>query len=74
MGPDAREGQALLNRPMYLQQLCQQFLPVVTDLHAILVGGGQVADLGMGRAGRRSRSPSDTRRSKCTASTSTRHR
>ncbi|MFD6515914.1 class I SAM-dependent methyltransferase [Rhodococcus sp. NPDC060176] len=48
MGPDAREGQALLNRPMYLQQLCQQFLPVVTDLHAVLSDGGQVADLGMG--------------------------
>ncbi|MDI9916123.1 class I SAM-dependent methyltransferase [Rhodococcus sp. IEGM 1379] len=48
MGADAREGQALMNRPMYLRQLCQEFLPTIADLHATLTGGAKVADLGMG--------------------------
>lgn len=48
MGADAREGQALLNRPMFLHQLCQEFLPTIPDLHAGLTSGGRVADLGMG--------------------------
>ena len=48
MGVDAREGQALLNRPMFLRQLCQEFLPIIPDLHTTLTDGAKVADLGMG--------------------------
>lgn len=48
MGADAREGQALMNRPMYLRQLCQEFLPTIPDLQAALTSGAKVADLGMG--------------------------
>lgn len=74
MGVDAREGQALLNRPMFLRQLCQEFLPTIPDLHTTLTDGAKVADLGMGRDGHPWHWPSDTRKSRSTASTWTRRR
>jgi 2-polyprenyl-3-methyl-5-hydroxy-6-metoxy-1,4-benzoquinol methylase len=48
LGTDAREAQAYANRPMFLGQLTQDFLPQIPDLHQRLQSGGQVADIGCG--------------------------
>lgn len=49
MGADAREGQAEMNRPMFLQLLAKEFIP--TGLPAVdkkLKASGRVADIGAG--------------------------
>lgn len=50
LGPDAREAQATMSRPMFLHQLCQEFLPAIGDLHERLTAGARVADVGCGEA------------------------
>ncbi|MBL7502777.1 methyltransferase domain-containing protein [Frankia sp. CNm7] len=47
-GADAREAQAALNRPLFLRALCQELLPAAPDVHARLLAGGRVADIGCG--------------------------
>jgi SAM-dependent methyltransferase len=49
-GPDLREGQAGMNRAMFLQQLGQEWLPAVPDIHARLQADppARVADFGCG--------------------------
>jgi 2-polyprenyl-3-methyl-5-hydroxy-6-metoxy-1,4-benzoquinol methylase len=49
-GSDLREGQGGLNRVAFLQQLGQEWLPKVPDVHARLLAGppARVADIGCG--------------------------
>ncbi len=48
-GPDAREGQARMNRAMFLQQLGQEWIPAMPDVFATLTGSAaRVADIGCG--------------------------
>lgn len=47
-GDDAREGQADLNRPLFLHLLGQRLLPSVPDVDARLRAGARVADVGCG--------------------------
>lgn len=49
-GPDLREGQAAINRPAFLQQLAQEWLPAMPDVHARLLASppARVADIGCG--------------------------
>ena len=49
-GAEFREGQARLNRAMFLNQLGQQWLPAVPDVHARLQAAppARVADVGCG--------------------------
>jgi 2-polyprenyl-3-methyl-5-hydroxy-6-metoxy-1,4-benzoquinol methylase len=49
-GKDMREGQAGMNRAMFLHQLGQEWLPAIPDVHARLQAGppAKVADIGMG--------------------------
>lgn len=49
-GDHMREGQAAANRPLFLTVLAQQWLPSIADVHARLVQGGRVADIGCGYA------------------------
>ncbi|GAB2964911.1 class I SAM-dependent methyltransferase [Hymenobacter coalescens] len=51
-GPDMREGQAAQNRTMFLQQLGQEWLPAIPDVHARLQArpAARVADIGCGAA------------------------
>jgi len=45
---DARESVAEGNRPMFLQQLGQDYLSSIPEVHAALQAGGRVADVGAG--------------------------
>ena len=49
-GSDLIEGQAAINRTMFLQQLGQEWIPAIPDLHARLVADppARVADVGCG--------------------------
>jgi SAM-dependent methyltransferase len=49
-GADLREGQAAINRPAFLHQLSQEWLPALPDVHAMLQGStpARVADFGCG--------------------------
>ena len=49
-GPDLREGQAGMNRAMFLQELGQVWLPAIPDIHARLQTDppARIADLGCG--------------------------
>jgi 2-polyprenyl-3-methyl-5-hydroxy-6-metoxy-1,4-benzoquinol methylase len=49
-GPDLREGQGGLNRVAFLQQLGQEWLPAIPDVHARLLADppARVADIGSG--------------------------
>ena len=49
-GIDLREGQAGMNRAMFLQQLGQEWLPAIPDIHARLQADppARVADIGCG--------------------------
>lgn len=49
-GKDMREGQAGMNRNMFLQQLGQEWIPLIPELHARLQADppARVADFGMG--------------------------
>lgn len=48
LGPDARTGQADMNRPWYLNSIGSEWFPKVEDLHSVLSSGGLVADIGCG--------------------------
>ena len=43
-----RSAQGLGNRPLFLNVLGQEWLPSIPDVHARLVAGGRVADVGCG--------------------------
>ncbi len=49
-GQDLREGQASMNRTMFLQQLGQAWLPAIPDIHTLLQAdpAARVADIGCG--------------------------
>jgi 2-polyprenyl-3-methyl-5-hydroxy-6-metoxy-1,4-benzoquinol methylase len=49
-GPDLREGQAAINRPAFLNELAQSWLPSIPDVHARLQADppARVADIGCG--------------------------
>jgi SAM-dependent methyltransferase len=49
-GPDLREGQAAINRPAFLHQLAQEWLPTMPDVHARLQAAppARVVDIGCG--------------------------
>ncbi len=49
-GNDLAEGQARFNRPMLLNQLAQEYIPAMPDIHARLQADppARVADIGMG--------------------------
>lgn len=49
-GSDLREGQAAINRPAFLYQLSQEWLPAMTDVHTRLQSDppARVADIGCG--------------------------
>lgn len=49
-GPNLREGEADLNRPMYLHQLGAEWLPSIEDVHARLTADppARIADVGCG--------------------------
>jgi SAM-dependent methyltransferase len=47
-GRDLIEGQAAVNRPAFLQQLGQEWLPAIPEVHKRLQAGGRVADIGCG--------------------------
>lgn len=49
-GPDLAHGQASFNRPMFVNQLAQEYLPAMPDIHARLLAEepARVADIGMG--------------------------
>ncbi len=50
-GVDLREGQGEINRPVFLQQLPQEWIPAMPDVHERLSRpGARVADLGCGAA------------------------
>lgn len=49
LGADLREAQGALNRPLFLHQLGQDYLPAIPDLHDRLRhDGARVADVGCG--------------------------
>lgn len=49
LGADLREAQGAMNRPLFLHQLGQEYLPAIPDLHARLGrDGARVADIGCG--------------------------
>ncbi len=49
LGEDLREAQGAMNRPLFLRQLGQEYLPEIADLHARLSrDGARVADVGCG--------------------------
>jgi len=49
-GSDLREGQAAINRPAFLYQLSQEWLPAMADVHGRLLSDppARVADIGCG--------------------------
>lgn len=49
-GPDARQGQARINRVMYLRELPSDWIPAMPDVHERLAAtnGARVADIGCG--------------------------
>ena len=49
-GADLREGQAAINRPMFLRQLGSEWLPTMPDVHARLMAdpSARIADVGCG--------------------------
>jgi 2-polyprenyl-3-methyl-5-hydroxy-6-metoxy-1,4-benzoquinol methylase len=49
-GPDLAHGQANFNRPMFLNQLAQEYIPAMSDIHERLQSAdpARVADIGMG--------------------------
>jgi hypothetical protein len=47
-GPRVRTGQADMNRPFFLTELPATWIPAVPDLHARLLSGARVADVGCG--------------------------
>ena len=47
-GADAREAQAAFNRPAFSKLLGSEWLPALPEVHARLVAGGRVADIGCG--------------------------
>jgi SAM-dependent methyltransferase len=47
-GADARDGQAELNRPLFLHVLGQEWLPSLPDIQARLLAGARVADIACG--------------------------
>ena len=52
-GPDTREGIAAFNRPMFVNQLAQEWLPAVPDLHERLLGAPAASPTSpAGRGGR----------------------
>lgn len=48
LGDDARTAQGALNRPLFLDELPQQIVPSIPELHTALRGGARVADIGTG--------------------------
>ncbi len=49
-GPDTREGIAAFNRPMFVNQLAQEWLPAVPDLHERLLSRpSRIADVACGQ-------------------------
>jgi SAM-dependent methyltransferase len=48
LGEDPREAQAAANRPLFLHVLGTEVLPSLPDVHARLLAGGRVADVGCG--------------------------
>jgi 2-polyprenyl-3-methyl-5-hydroxy-6-metoxy-1,4-benzoquinol methylase len=48
LGADAREAQAAANRPMFVQQLGQEYFASIPDIDTALRAGGRVADIGSG--------------------------
>ncbi|MGH3903905.1 MAG: class I SAM-dependent methyltransferase [Pseudonocardiaceae bacterium] len=49
LGEDLREAQGAMNRPLFLRQLGQEYLPEIADLHELLSrDGARVADVGCG--------------------------
>jgi len=50
-GADLREGQAAINRPAFLRQLPEEWIPAMPDVHSrLLRAGARVADVGCGAA------------------------
>jgi SAM-dependent methyltransferase len=47
-GADMHEGQAALNRPLFVNELGTEWLPSLEDVDATLRAGGRVADVGCG--------------------------
>lgn len=47
-GPEAVSAQAALNRPAYIHELAQHWVPAIPDLAALLAGPARVADVGCG--------------------------
>jgi SAM-dependent methyltransferase len=47
-GADMHEGQAALNRPLFVNELGTEWLPSLEDVDATLRAGGTVADVGCG--------------------------
>ena len=58
-GADLREGQAGINRAMFLKQLGSEWLPALPDVHARLLADppARIGDLAAGPGGRASGSP-----------------
>lgn len=50
LGDDLREGQAAMNRPLFVRQLGHEHLRSIPDVDAALRAGGRVADVGAGYA------------------------
>lgn len=49
-GPSCREGIAAFNRPMFVNQLAQEWIPAVPEVEALLrAGDARVADMGCGQ-------------------------
>jgi 2-polyprenyl-3-methyl-5-hydroxy-6-metoxy-1,4-benzoquinol methylase len=48
LGPDARTGQADMNRPWYLQSIGSEWFPRIPALQAVVAGGGHIADIACG--------------------------
>ncbi|MCW4352191.1 class I SAM-dependent methyltransferase [Hoyosella sp. YIM 151337] len=48
LGNDAREGQAAINRPLFLGPLGSEYLPALPEVDEALRTGGRVADIGCG--------------------------
>ncbi len=70
-GPDLREGQAAINRPAFLQQLAQEWLPAMADVQARLLASPPRASpiSAAATGGRASASREATQRSMWTALT-----
>lgn len=47
-GPEMRSAQADANRPLYLRELAQKWMPAIPEVEKLLREGGSVADLGCG--------------------------